>query len=469
MRTPSGRRLLLLSAAAVVLAACTGQTADPDDAADAALRDEAVGSVTLRVWDEAAAAAYVESFDAFSTQQPGYGVDVEVVPIERYADQLAEDLAAGEAPDLFWVDPAAVPALSADEHLIDVGAALGEEQDRWLAPVTDLFTSASTTWAVPQLWQSTALFYDVAQTAAAGVAPERLTWAPGAGDDTLLAAARALTTDAAGLHPGAEGFDPATTTAWGFNGGPDVPSVVAPFMLQNGARMHDGEQYTFASPEGDSAVQYLVDLSLVHRVTPPVDLVPDAEAARGLFTGGRLAMLQAGSGDLRAIADAAAHPVGVAPMIAGPQGRVGVVNGVAVAGSAASDQPDAVVTTLRWLGSAAGQAALASQGIGLPAVTAAQQVYVDYWQARGIDVRPLLEAVREPPFRGRSPVWNTAALEALQPPLLQAFRAEIAVPEALRLAQQAANATLGSAPPETPTPAPSPTSAASPERATPSE
>ncbi|MHB1065112.1 MAG: ABC transporter substrate-binding protein [Georgenia sp.] len=455
MNTPSGRRLVLLAAVALTLAACTGQTAEPDDGAGATLSAEATGAMTLRVWDEAAAAAYVESFAAFSTQQPNYSVDVEVVPRDQYAERLTKDLAAGEAPDLFWIDPTAVPELSGTEDIIDVGAALGEDHDAWLAPVTELFMSGSKTWAVPQLWQSIALYYDTEKLAAASVAPDELTWAPGAGaGDTLLGAARALTTDQAGLNPGTEGFDPAATTTWGFNAGPEVASVIAPFLTQNGVNLHDGERFTFASPEGEAAVQYLVDLDLAHRVAPPVTVAPDAATARVLFAQGRLAMLQAGSGDLRAIADAAGRPVGIAPMVAGPQGRIGVVNGVAVAANADSDQRTAVVTALRWLGSAAGQAALASQGVGLPAVTDAQNLYADYWAARDIDVTALLDAVREPALLGPSRVPD--ALTALEPVLQQMFRGEIPVSEGLRQAQAAANATLGPDATPTPTPVPSP-------------
>lgn len=447
MRTPSGHRLTLLTVTALVLAACTGQTAEPDDGTDARLRTAATGAITLRVWDEAAAAAYVESFEAFSTQFPSYSVEVEVVPAERYAGRLTADLREGDAPDLFWVDPTTLPALAGSDALVDAGAVVGDDHDAWLAPVTDLFTVGSDIWAVPQLWQSVALFYDVEKVDAAGIEPGRLTWAPaGAEGDTLLSSARLLTVDPAGRHPGEDGFDVPGTTTWGFNAVPDVRSLVAPFLAQNGARLDDGEGFGFATPEGDAAVQYLVDMSRAHAVAPPADVAPGPTAARDLFTQGRLAMLQAGSDDLRAISDARQTPVGVAPMVAGPQGRFGVVGGVGVAASAGSDQQDAVTAALGWLGSAAGQAALASQGLGLPAVTAAQDLYAEYWAGRDVDVTALLDAVREPPLPGPSRVCTPETVAAMEPPLGRVFRGETTVTEGLEQAQAAADAAFQAAP-----------------------
>ncbi|MPV38871.1 ABC transporter substrate-binding protein [Georgenia subflava] len=454
MRSASRRRTLLGGAGAAValaLAACSPGAQDVEAGSSGATDASGMTTVTFRLWDEVAAPAYEESFDAFAAAHPDIRVEVEVVPWAEYWERLPQDVSAGEMSDIYWTNTSTFGPYAESGDLIDVSDALGDEHDEWEESVVDLFTRDGSLWGVPQLWESVALYYNKSLVEEAGVDPTELVWAPPAEDsdapvgeaDTLLAAARALTTDAAGVHAGADGFDAGAIQTFGINAQGDPQAVYVPFLAQNGARFLKGGELAFATPEGAAAFQYLVDLVRVHRVAPSA-AAPDADGdpARDLFLQGRLGLFLSGPDDLRTISDDAQLEWGVAPMVAGPEGRIGVVNGVAAVGNAHTEHEDATVEVLRWLGSADGQAALASQGVGFPGVVDAQGTFVEYWAERDVDVEAFVDAAQEPVVPAPVGPDVEAAIDALAPVLHEMFRGAVPVPEALEQAQKAGNEAL---------------------------
>ncbi|RPF26832.1 extracellular solute-binding protein [Georgenia muralis] len=488
MRSPRRPRgtAAAVAGSALALAACTTEAGD---AGLAAPTDDGSASVTLRVWDAAAARAYAESFDAFMTEQPDIRVEVEVVPRAEYWDRVETDLAAGEMADLFWADGAGYARYAEEGALVDVGAALGDEHDEWVGVVTDLFSRDGTVWGVPQLWDPVALYYDVEMVESTGVDVEELTWAPAAGaattgasgsrtdgddagedpptedptdddpptdggdpptedttddgdppapDDTLLDAARALTTDSSGRRADDEGFDPAAPATYGFDAQGDLLAIAGSFLAQNDAALMAEGEFAFASARGEQTFGYLVDMVTRHRTAPPV--VAGGPSAVDQFTGGRLALLQSGAADLRAVAESARGPWALAPLVAGPEGRVAVVDGVAAVGNAATEDEGAAVAVLRWLGSADGQAALAGQGVAPPATVGATDAFVEHWSEQGVDVAPFFELDAAVPAPSGPRV--RAGLAALTPVLGEMYVGLAPVPAALARAQDAANTAM---------------------------
>src|SRR5699024_3342351 len=78
----------VLGASALLLAACSPGSSD-DDSGDG---DSGTTTVTFRLWDEAAAAAYEESFAAFEEQNTDIDVRSETVPWANYWDRLPQDI-----------------------------------------------------------------------------------------------------------------------------------------------------------------------------------------------------------------------------------------------------------------------------------------------------------------------------------------------------------------------------------------
>ncbi len=438
-----GAATVAIAAAALVLAACSPGSEDVDDPASSE-ETEATGSTTVRfrLWDEVAAPAYEESFDAFMAQNPGIKVEVEVVPWGDYWERLPLDLQSGDMADVFWTNTSNFGRYADNGNLLNIDEVIGEDHDEWTESVVTLYQRDGALWGVPQLWDSIALFYNAEMVEAAEVDPADLTWVPGGGEgDTLLPAARALTTDSAGLHPEEEGFNPDDRVTFGFNAQADLQAIYLDFLGSAGAQFQDDDgQFAFASPEGEAAFQYLVDMVNTWYVAPSAaDTNTNGDITRDLFLQGKLGLFQSGPYHLRTIADNAEFEWGLAPMVAGPEGRVSVVHGVAAVGNAETENLDATVAVLRWLGSADGQAALAGRGIAFPGAVEAQDAFVDYWANQGVDVQVFIDAANGQTIPAPVGPLVGAGANEITPILQEMFLGNIPVSEALVRAQEAGN------------------------------
>lgn len=445
MRFPTrGAAVAGLAAIAVVLASCSPGSGSGDETS-AATADTGATTVTFRLWDEVAAPAYEESFDAFMAQHPDIKVQVEVVPWADYWERLPLDLQSGDMADVFWTNTSNFGRYADNGNLINIDEALGDDHDAWTESVVTLYERDGALWGVPQLWDSIALYYNKDLTDAAGIDPTDLTWVPGGAEgDTLLPAARALTTDSAGLHPGDEGFNKDDRATYGFNSQADLQAIYLDWLGSAGAQFQDEEDaFAFASPEGEAAFQYLVDMVNTWYVAPSAaDTNTNGDITRDLFLQGKLALFQSGPYNLKTIAENASFTWSLAPMVAGPEGRVSVVHGVAAVGNADTENRDATIQVLRWLGSVEGQSALASQGIAFPGVVDAQQAFADYWAQRGVDVQVFIDAANGTTIPAPvGPNVNAGANE-ITPILQEMFLGNIPVAEALQQAQEAGNAAM---------------------------
>lgn len=430
-------------AIAAVLAAC-GEPASEDATTDATA---GLSTVTFRLWDDAAAAAYRESFDAFNAVQRDIHVEVEVVPEAGYADRTASDLADGTMADVFWTTSDSVAALAHSGDVLELRETLGEDAGDWEPAVTELYTRDEGLWAVPQLWESTVLFYNTALVEEAGVDPATLTWHPDAvrektpaggasapaRADTLRQAVRNLTRDADGRPATDKDFAADDVAQLGFTPDLTSPAVWLPYLAQLGGVPETGDDLSLTGPQAREAFGYLRELPAVPPAPTP---------ARELFTSGRLALFPSTSADMRGLVESTDIRWGVAPVPSGPDGRVSVVDGVGAAANAATEHPDATAEVLRWLASTDGQSALASHAVGVPAATGAQDLYLSAWSDRGVDATAVVDhedvvtAVSGPRVRG--------ALESVRPALEELFRRERPLGEALSAAQAAAEQELGS-------------------------
>ena len=432
-----------IAAAALVLAACSPGSGDAGSAATSE-ETEATGTttVTFRLWDDVAAPAYEESFDAFMAQNPDITVQVELVPWGDYWERLPLDLQSGDMADIFWTNTSNFGRYADNGNLINIDEVIGEDHDEWTESVVSLYERDGALWGVPQLWDSIALYYNADLVDAAAVDPTDLTWVPGGGEGgTLLPAARALTADSAGLHPEEEGFNPDDRVTFGFNAQADLQAIYLDFLGSAGAEFQDEDgQFAFASPEGEAAFQYLVDMVNTWHVAPSAaDTNTNGDITRDLFLQGKLGLFQSGPYNLKTIAENAEFTWGLAPMVAGPEGRVSVMHGVAAVGNADTENMDATVTVLKWLGSADGQAALAGRGIAFPGAVAAQDAFVNYWAERGVDVQVFIDAANGQTIAAPVGPLVGAGANQITPILQEMFLGNIPVAEALEQAQAAGN------------------------------
>ncbi|MGH3586587.1 MAG: ABC transporter substrate-binding protein, partial [Pseudonocardia sp.] len=377
----------LAAAALAVLALAACSPAGPDDAPT----EEGATTVTVRLWDEDVAAAYEESFAEFSRQNPDVQVQLRVVPWSDYFTGLALDVSSGTAEDVYWLNSANFGALADGGKLIDVGRELAGDVGGWLPAAVEQYSRGGTLWGVPALTDGRiVLYYNKAMVEAAGVDPANLTWNPtDPGADTFLPAAQRLTLDSAGRRADQPGFDPGAITQYGHNAARDLQAIYYNFTGSNGGRIQaPDDTFTFTDPKTVEAFSYLVDLVNTHHVAPSAaDTNDNGDFSRDQFLQGKMALFESGTYNLKNLQQGAEFEWGIAPLPAGPAGRVSVVNSVIAAGNADSPRRDAILRVLRWIGSEQGAAFVGAQGAGMPAVTAAQKGWFDYWSGQGVDTR----------------------------------------------------------------------------------
>jgi len=401
--------------------------------------------VTVRLWDAQVAAAYRSSFSEFTRRHPDIEVRVDVVAYASYFDSLRTDVAGGGADDIFWLSNAYLAGYADTDRLLDIGKLLGDgAADAWDPSANQQFTRNGTLWAVPQLTDGgIAVYYNADLLAAAGIDPadlDALHWSPGT-DDTLRPLLARLTLDRNGRHAGTAGFDAEQVRQWGYNAANDLQGIYLNYIGSAGGQFSDGDRFTFDNPGARQAFEYLVRLINTDHVSPSAaDTNGNGDFSRNQFLQGRMALFQSGTYSLAAIADQARFRWGVAMLPSGPAGRVSVTNGIAAAANSATRHPDAVGAVLQWMGSPDGNAFLGTTGAAVPAVLAAQRVYFDYWERRGIDVQPFFRVLDGPRIPAPGGAGFPAGFLAIRPLFDEMFLGRAPVASTLADAQRAANA-----------------------------
>ena len=472
--------------AAAALAAC-GEPAGDDSADDPR---SGIASVRFRLWDETAASAYQESFDAFNAIHRDIHVEVEVVAPGSYATRATADFASGAMADVFWVSSDAVSDWIDLTDLVAPTSEVDQDEVEWSPALVDLFTLDTELWAVPQLWESSTLFTNTELARAADVDPAALVWDPagvpevepvedddaaaeeeaeptaaaagdtdpGAGEpgdtepgdtepqdsgpqdtepddsepappesaDTLLPAVHQLTRDSADRDATAEDFDADAVATFGFNPDLTAGTVWLPLLAQFGDATAPNDRLLAPTADTTAVFDYLLEL-------PDVPAPADALT---LFTDGRLALFQSTTADLRQVAAHADFRWTMDPVPAGPNGSAALVTGIGAAANAHSEHPEAVAELLRWLASTDGQSALASHSVGVPAALGAQELFARSWNERGVDVEAVLDA--DVVVTMRTGARTGEAVRTVRPVLAQMFDGEIPVAEALDTARRAA-------------------------------
>jgi multiple sugar transport system substrate-binding protein len=395
--------------------------------------------VTMRLWDEQVASAYRQSFAAFTRAHPDIEVRTNVVAYSTYFDTLRTDVAGGSADDIFWVSNAYLAAYADSGRLMRIE----EPTPDWEPSVVAQFTRDDVLWGVPQLTDAgVAVYYNADLLDAAGVDPAvlaALRWGPDGGD-TLRPLLARLTVDTDGHTASTPGFDARRVRQWGYNAANDPQGIYLNYIGSAGGVFYSGDRFAFDNRGARVAFRYLIGLINDDHVAPPAaDTNDNSDFSRNQFLAGKMALFQSGTYNLAAVAEQASFRWGVAMLPVGPQGRVSVTNGIAAAGNAASEHPDAVRRVLAWMGSRPGNEYLGRRGSAIPAVRSAQRVYFDYWAGNGVDVTPFFSVLNGPRIPAPGGAGFGAGYQALKPYFDEMFLGHGDVADILRRAQEASN------------------------------
>ncbi|MBK0330443.1 sugar ABC transporter substrate-binding protein [Brachybacterium sp. MASK1Z-5] len=441
----SRRRMIsALAATGAVGAAAACSPSGSGDSGSGSGSGKGGKSLTFRLWDDTAKAAYEKSFEAFE-KDSGWKVSIDVVAWDDYWTKLPLDVASGDAPDVYLMNSANYVQFQEAGNLVAIDDAVdGADKDQWQKAVVDLYTRDGKLWGVPQLWDSIALFYNKELLDAEKIDPADLSFDPSKDSDPLREAGKALTVDKEDRHPGDKGFDADSRSRFGFNSSCDRQAIIGPFLASNGADWeNDKDQYAFASKEGIATFQYLADLVNKDQIAPDAaDTNENGDLCRDMFAQGKLALFQSGPYSLSAIDEAVGDSFewGIAPMVAGPAGAKSLVHGVVAVGNAKADddQQEGIAKLLTWLGSADGQRPFGEMGVSFPGNSDVQDTFVNYWKDKGQDVSVFIDAAKDPAPADTGAKAN-AGLTAAMPVFQEIFIGRKSAKDGLPEAQKAGN------------------------------
>jgi multiple sugar transport system substrate-binding protein len=403
------RRRQLLTTALAAVVAPTALAACGDSGASSG--GKASGTVVFRIWDEEQEPGYKKSIDAFMAAHSGIKVQLEQLPYPDYWTKIITESAAGKGADVFWDTVPYFPQMVKQGVIENLDPLIKQDaydMGQFYPQVAASYTYQNHLYGMPADFGLASMVYNKDLFDKAGVTlPAELTWAPD-GTGTFLAIAQRLTVDANGRHPTDAGFDPKHIKQWGFMAENHDQTQYINWIPENGGNfMTDAfGKFSFNQPRAVEALQWQTDLINKWHVAPP----PSAGNALDLFNRGQVAMYPAVNALLPFVVPKVSFKVGVTALPSGPQGRVVNVNGLSFALNSHSKNKTAAWELIKWLGSPTSQKIMADGGYVWPANKSLADGYLNYWQAKGQDLTPYVQAAdgKTVPMP-ITPVWNAAS------------------------------------------------------------
>jgi multiple sugar transport system substrate-binding protein len=401
---------------------------------------EPSGEISFGFWgDPAEAGAYEEIVAAFEERNPGVDVQIEYVPnATDFYTRLATGYAAGLAPDVFLINYRRYGQFAARGALVPVGPLLAasetlSEEDYYPQPL-EAFQFNGELMCLPQNLSTLVVYYNRDLFDAAGVLypQEGWTW------DDFLSAAKALTRD----------FDGDGITDQHGLGVENSLIRFTPFIWQAGGELVDDTErptrLTIDTPEAREAIQFFIDLSLVHKVVPTeAEVLAVSDEDR--FINGTTAMLLQSRRVVPTLREIESFTWDVAPL---PQHEeaAGILHSDAYCMSATTENQELAWKFIEFANGLEGQQIAARVGRTVPSLEAVAEAPVFLGPRGGVATGTDLDRFAPPasarvyldtvPQIRRVPSISTwpEVEEAFQNTLGRAFYGEVPVDDAIAIA-----------------------------------
>lgn len=258
---------------------------DADSTKDAdASKGEKV-QITYSIWGTAEEEATTQQVaDQFNTSQDKIEVKIRAIPNENYATVMNTMATAKELPDCGMVREDMVIPWTINGMLADISSMYDGAASKPLANTAYTYGGKTVAYAVAN--ENLVLYYNKDMFDAAGVAypPASIenawTW------DQFLDAAKKLTIDSNGKHPGEDGFNPDSITQYGCMV-ENFTWQLEQFCLSNGGGFYneDGSEVAIGNDASIEAIQKVADLYLKEHVAPLSVGMTDDGCGRSIIAG----------------------------------------------------------------------------------------------------------------------------------------------------------------------------------------
>ncbi|HLI07643.1 MAG TPA: sugar ABC transporter substrate-binding protein [Ktedonobacteraceae bacterium] len=374
----------------VALAACGGSSSSGSS--------NGVVNLTYALWDQNEQVGYQKSINEFMKLHPNIHVTIEQTPWASYWQKLSTEFAAGNAPDVFWDHLAYFPSFVQEGQLMNLSPLIKQnniDMSQYYPSLVKEWTYNGNVYGLPKDWDTIAILYNKQMLQKAGLpVPTNWTWNPTDGG-TFLQYAEKLTIDRNGKNATQPGFDPNHIVQYGFVSENNAQEGFWNFIAMNGGQLIDkqfGQNFELNQPADQQALQFLVNLITKYHVSPSAtETNNNGGVAEQLLEGGKAAMVAAGDWELTSVLQSTKLPIGVAELPTGPNGVVSVFNGLTDAIYARTPHPQQAWELEQWLGSTQSEQILGQGGYVWPGIQSDDQLFVQAWQKKGLDVTPYLK------------------------------------------------------------------------------
>ena len=280
--------LAVMSTLGMVVSACDvgGQPTPTAVTGSGATQGSLTGKIDFQVFgDPVELAVFQEVAKGFKEVQPNAEVNIIHVPNQGdHMTKLSTSLTAGNPPDIFLLNYRRYGQFAAKGVIEPVGPLLDKsttlKRDMYYPQPLEAFTFNGTLSCMPQNLSSLVVYYNKDLFARGGVSEPAADW----NWQQFLTTAQTLTKDENG---------DGTVDVHGVGIEPQLIRVT-PFVWQNGGEIVDNMEkpttLTLQTGAAREAVQFFMDLSLVHKVVPS-EAEAKAEDIESRFINGRLAMV----------------------------------------------------------------------------------------------------------------------------------------------------------------------------------
>ncbi len=349
----------------------------------------AASKVTLRyaLWDGNQKPAMEAAIAAFMKANPDIEVKVELTEWNDYWTKITTGVAARTMPDVFWGHLAFFSGLASKGALMDLTPFIKKDKVNlsvYYPGLVNNWSYQGKQFGLAKDWDTICYMYNKDMLTQAGItAPEKWAWNAKDGG-SFLQDLKKLTVDANGKNATEEGFDKSKIVRYAIagNNAGEIQTGWINFIWMNGAPgagvldKQYGTKFTMDNPKAIEALQFYFDLTNKYSVAPQTDNSAFAGGPWDLFIAKKVAIYPAGSWMLGAARSSVKFGWDVAPLPAGPSGRISAFNGLAHNIAAKTKNANAAWKLVKWMDGPEGQKIIAGYGSCFPSIQSIVPVYM---------------------------------------------------------------------------------------------
>ena len=355
--------------------------------------------LTYALWDPHEEIGYKRSIAKFEETHPNIKVSFDLIDYNDYESKLTTEFGSGQGPDVFWVGNGMLSTWASEgamENILPKVKANHINLGIYYPALVAAHERGGKLYGLPKDWDTEALLYNKKYFAAHHlIMPPQLTWNPTSGG-SFLKLLKEATVDSSGHNAMTAGFNPNSVTTYGIADVNTMQEWQQNYLAMDGVDVYAApfsKKIAMGTPQGLATMKFLVDLiTRDHVAVPGSELGSNAEGSDNqpetLFARQKVAMIEAGDWNLTLVRQTAKFTWSIAPIPAGPKGRISVTAGLIDAINPHSSHQAAAWDLEQWLGSTASEKILGSGGFVWPAIKADDKYFVQYWKKQGVDVGP---------------------------------------------------------------------------------